>query len=67
MRKTIEVEKVREMANHFLEHSKDDQEDARIGVAGLLEGVLHATGNYKGFSFMGQTQRDMDESRRRYF
>lgn len=67
MRKTIEVERVREMANHFLDQSKDDQQDARIGVMGLLEGVLMATDNYHGFRFTDCFSGAKDGSRRYYF
>lgn len=62
-RKTIDVETVREMANHFLENSPSAEETSdpveigqRVGqreaTANLLASVLHETGNYKGFRYL---------------
>lgn len=78
-RKTIEVERVRELANKFLELSADIQSHERIGVAGMIENVLHETGNYKGFGYIqgkgiihdpvpgGVNHVFVDETRRTYY
>lgn len=65
-RKTIEVEVVRNFANNYLSLSEDEAVDQRIGISGLLEAVLHESGNYKGFRYLDGMQ-DVDESRRCYF
>ncbi len=68
-RKTIEVETVRQMANGFLENSRDDRRDQRFGVCSLVEQVLMATGNYKGFGYTTPEPITPggDDSRRRYY
>lgn len=77
-RKTIEVERVKELANKFLDLSSNCQTNERIGVAGLLENILHETGNYKGFNYIsgkgiihderpgGTNHTFLDETRRFY-
>jgi hypothetical protein len=49
------------------------EEAYRVGVASLLEHILHATGNYNGFGYQdseiaatGILREDYDESRRVY-
>ena len=72
-RKTIEVAAVREMANAMLANSDDDRTEGRVGVALLLERVLHDTGNYKGFRYLHYldesrpNHRTDDETRRYYY
>lgn len=81
-RKTIDVEKVKEFANaglaaqsSFLRLEGVTPEQAyRMGIAAVLEGVLHATGNYKGFAYQrseldnnGALKWGYDNSRRTYF
>lgn len=51
-RKTVNVEWVRQKANYFFLHSKDDLKDQRFGVIGILEGILMETNNYKGFRYL---------------
>ena len=60
-RKTINVLKVLEKANHYLRHSQArspegvaEMEARRRGVASLLEGVLWETGNYEGFNYLSE-------------
>jgi hypothetical protein len=50
-RKTTSVEDLIDTANHMLEHSTCSRE-ARCGMIALLESMLHATGNYRGFSYL---------------
>lgn len=80
-RKTIEVGKVVERANTFLAAPDSfsieglDPHSQRLGVAGLLESILHETGNYKGFNYLSsewdgekqELRQGYDESRRRYY
>ena len=63
-RKTMDVADIVDRANHFMLASESDQMGQRQGVAGLLESVLFATGNYKGFRYVDQ---DSDETVRHYF
>ena len=63
-RKTIQVERVLEMANKMLEAESDkfvygNSEEYRQGVMTLLEQVLHETGNYHGFGYL--FQRDLPQ------
>ena len=48
-RKTFEVAKVVELANHFFASSPDERVGERKGVAIAVESILHQTGNYKGY------------------
>ena len=59
-RKTFDVEKLKERVNFFLLNSRDDQRDMRRGQMAMLEGVLHDTGNYRGFNYLNP--RDMKGS-----
>ena len=70
MRKTIEVETIRQMANTYAE-SPITTPDERLAVFGMASAILSATGNYKGFKYAEQTWNDEtgsmdigDESRR---
>ena len=51
-RKTISVDRLKEMANHYMMHSPDHHTANRAGNAVLLEAVLHETGNYNGFGYL---------------
>ena len=73
-RKTFNVGDLLWKVNFRLEHSTPDQLFQRQEAASLLESVLHATGNYKGFTFLGMVPNPNgmsptipDESRRFYF
>lgn len=86
-RKTVDIDKLREYANTALSyrsvHSSDSPETEtafRLGIASLLERVLHDAGRYKGFGYQdseyeqpkeGQLARDLregyDDSRRIYY
>jgi hypothetical protein len=63
-RKTIEVDTIREMTNHFLANQNTNA-DERQAVADMLESVLQQTGNYKGYRCQGGGQRC--GTRRHYF
>jgi hypothetical protein len=50
-KKTIPVAKVLYMANFYLSHP-DTTPEGRRAIAGMIEGILHDTGNYVGFSVL---------------
>jgi hypothetical protein len=78
-RKTITVQEVKDRANTMLEFQSTSE--ARQAVAVLLESVLHATGNYRGFRYLPSEynepqeflrtglvlREDYDDTRRYYF
>ena len=56
-RKTVEVERIREIANNFLAYESkfhSDNEDFRKGVSVMIEAVLHESGNYNGFGYLAR-------------
>jgi len=59
-RKTVELEKLRNWANSYILHSADRDEDARRGVASLIETALMDREAYKGFRYL--TPQDMTNS-----
>lgn len=61
-RKTVDVAAVLELANTYLasEHSTPEK---RLGVASLTEMILHATGNYAGFNYLGWVNGGVDRWR----
>jgi hypothetical protein len=69
-RKTIPVADVVEMANDMLANSADSKEQGREGIRMLLEQILHATGNYRGYSYLDGHEAVIagthDETRRHY-
>lgn len=65
-RKTIEVGKVLNMANHFL-NAKNTNPDERIAVAQFLESILFETGNYVGYRYTESLEVDGMGTRRQYF
>ena len=64
-RKTIKVEMVKTMANHFLAH-KDTNIDERRAIVSFIESVLMESGNYKGFSYLETDEVAGAGTRRRY-
>ena len=53
-RKTVSVGEMLFRANCFLERSPKEQVGERRGTFGLMETMLHATGNYAGFGYLEQ-------------
>ena len=56
-RKTFSVDQLRETANRMLASpdsfsTAEDQKSQRLGVCGMIEHVLFATGNYKGYKHL---------------
>lgn len=79
-RKTVEVSDLKIRLNYMLSQSADEMKAQRLAIAGFVEGILHETGNYRGFQYLSseylpaeeQTgdkvlRDDYDETRRRYF
>lgn len=77
-RKTIDVAEVTRWVNirlgvpdstHRLEGAELTPEQAfRLGAASLLEQILHATGNYRGFGYHEPyVKGETDETRRHYY
>ena len=64
-RKTIKVDFVKTMANHFLAH-KDTNDDERQAIASFIESILMESGNYKGFSYLETDEVAGAGTRRRY-
>lgn len=52
MRKTANVDSVRNRVNILLANPNVSDE-YRLGAAAILESILHDTGNYKGYSYIG--------------
>jgi hypothetical protein len=52
MRKTTNVETVRNRVNILLANPNVSDE-YRLGAAAILESILHDTGNYQGYSYVG--------------
>lgn len=66
-RKTVEMALVLDTANDMLRKSKPECVQGRQAVAVMVEALLMATGNYKGFAFTDGTGGRVDESRRQYY
>lgn len=64
-RKTIKVEMVKTMANHFLAH-KNTNDEERQAIASFIESILMESGNYKGFSYLETDEVAGAGTRRRY-
>ena len=54
-RKTIEIEYIREQANKFFLHSKNDAKSARINLQFFVADILMNTDNYKGFGYLSKS------------
>ena len=59
-RKTFNVGEILFKANYFLEHSKPEQVGERKGTRGLIESILHASGNYCGYGLLEHTTERVD-------
>jgi hypothetical protein len=59
-RKTIDVERVRELTNAILLNSVDRNQGVRFGAQVLFEKIAMETGNYAGFGYLNS--RDMKDS-----
>lgn len=51
-RKTIEVERIKQMVNYYLKNSPTDEALQREGEINLMEAILTETGNHRGFRYL---------------
>jgi len=60
-RKTTSVRSMLDYANKMLKRSDEyATKEYKIGIICMLEEVLHATGNYKGFMFINNDDSECD-------
>lgn len=57
--KTFKVADLKNKINHRLAHG-DDSPEVRLELCGLLESILHDTGNYKGFNYVAWLEGGCD-------
>jgi hypothetical protein len=65
-RKTIEVGTLLHRLNYFLA-SENSTADEREVMCTFIEGVLHDTGNYRGYRYLDTAEIEGNGSRRFYF
>jgi len=64
-RKTISVDRVKELANQMLANSHDScgaSPEYRESITALISSILHETGNYKGFRYLSDSETPAGES-----
>jgi hypothetical protein len=66
-RKTIELDKIKTIANGMLRNSRDEMVQEREAIATLLESILMSVDSYQGFGYIGGYREGMDETRRVYY
>ena len=65
-RKTIEVGTLLHRVNYFLASENSTAEEREV-MCTFIEGVLHDTGNYRGFRYLDTDEIAGNGSRRFYF
>lgn len=65
-RKTVEVGTLLRRINFFLA-SENSTADEREVMCTFIEGVLHDTGNYRGYRYLDTAEIEGNGSRRHYF
>lgn len=65
-RKTIEVERIKQMVNYYLKNSPTEEFAQREGEFQLLEAILSETGNYCGFRYLESDEPWNSGTRREY-
>jgi hypothetical protein len=55
-RKTIEISKLVEKANHFFQHSSNELVAERKQLQSFISHILLDTKNYKGFNYLSPNQ-----------
>ena len=65
-RKTVEVGTLLYRLNYFLANDKGTPEEREIMIA-FVEGILHDTGNYRGYAYLDTTEIAGNGTRRHYF
>lgn len=61
-KKTFAVSELKSMINQFLLDSKDEHVQSRIDMCNLLETILMTTGNYAGFTYLGNSEMVYSDS-----
>ena len=65
-RKTIEVGTLLHRVNYFLASDRSTADEREV-MCTFIEGVLHDTGNYRGYRYLDTDQIEGNGSRRFYF
>lgn len=63
MKKTFQVEKLKEEVNELLKNydSRICSKEYLEGMRSLLESVLHSTGNYRGYQYLDKSEVPKNE------
>ena len=65
-RKTVEVGTLLRRVNFFLASDRSTADEREV-MCTFIEGVLHDTGNYRGYRYLDTDQIEGNGSRRHYF
>ena len=65
-RKTIEVGTLLHRLNYFLANDRGTADEREIMIS-FVEGILHDTGNYRGYRYLDTDEIEGNGSRRYYF
>jgi hypothetical protein len=65
-RKTIAVGTLLHRLNYFLANDKGTADEREIMIS-FVEGILHDTGNYRGYRYLDTSEIEGNGSRRYYF
>ena len=65
-RKTVEVGTLLRRVNYFLASENSTAEEREV-MCTFIEGVLHDTGNYRGYRYLDTAEIEGNGSRRHYF
>ena len=65
-RKTVEVGTLLRRVNFFLKNDKSNADEREV-MCTFIEGVLHDTGNYRGYRYLSTDEIEGNGTRRRYF
>jgi hypothetical protein len=65
-RKTIEVGPLLSRLNYFLASDKSTADEREV-MCQFVEGILHDTGNYRGYRYLDTSEIDGNGTRRYYF
>ena len=55
-RKTVEIDKIKRMANEYFCNSGDQFRDARRFLQAFVESILHDADAYRGFNYLTKEQ-----------
>jgi hypothetical protein len=65
-RKTVEVGTLLRRVNYFLKNANSTPDEREV-LCTFIEGVLHDTGNYRGYAYLDTAEIEGNGSRRHYF